>query len=323
MTVFNSYRLEELTQANGLDHGNAHDALSDVRATIALARLIRECQPKLFNFYLKFRYKKEAAQQLNLVKKKPVVHVSGMFGAARHCTAVVVPLAMHPINKNGIVVFDLSASPEILLDLSKEEIQSRLFTPAVEGQDRIALKVVHINKCPALAPVSVLRPEDQQRLGIDMALCLKNHQWLLDHPEVMDKVQQVFASPPESRSDDPDQMLYSGGFFSKDDKDRMDQIRSSEPSRLSQFSWSFEDSRLDEMLFRYRARHYPETLDADEAASWALYRKQRLTSDDTRILSFKAFWQAMEEARGMASIAQQSLLEELADYVRGMESSVG
>ena len=53
-----SFRLEELTAANGLDHGAAHDALSDVRATIALARLMRDRQPRVFQYYLAHRDKR-------------------------------------------------------------------------------------------------------------------------------------------------------------------------------------------------------------------------------------------------------------------------
>ena len=41
------FRLEELTVANGISHADAHDAVSDVRATIAMARLLREKQEKL------------------------------------------------------------------------------------------------------------------------------------------------------------------------------------------------------------------------------------------------------------------------------------
>jgi exonuclease I len=44
-----------LTAANGIDHGHAHEALSDVRATIALARLIREKQPKLYDWLFQLR----------------------------------------------------------------------------------------------------------------------------------------------------------------------------------------------------------------------------------------------------------------------------
>ncbi|WP_252176509.1 exodeoxyribonuclease I [Endozoicomonas sp. 4G] len=321
----NSYRLEDLTEANGIDHGDAHDALSDVRATIAMARLIRDRQPKVFNFILNLRDKKSVSQQLNLTKKEAVVHVSGMFGAHRHCLAVVMPLAMHPVNRNGVVVYDLSVDPEVLMDLSVEEIQARLFSPAVssakEGQERIPLKVVHINKCPVVAPLNVIRPEDQQRLEIDLNTCLTHRERLLQHPPVMQKVQQVFASAPEQVTSDPDQMIYSGGFFSTEDKERMQVIRSTEPSRLAGLGFSFDDARLDEMLFRYRARHYPEALDAEEMETWEHYRRLRLSDSDHRILGVGSFWQAMDEARGTASVAQQILLDELADYVRGLDLS--
>ena len=52
------YKLEELTKANGIDHGNAHDAMSDVHATLAIARLIKKKQPRLYDYYFNLRHKK-------------------------------------------------------------------------------------------------------------------------------------------------------------------------------------------------------------------------------------------------------------------------
>src|SRR5690606_9772490 len=71
------FKLEWLTQANGLSHDAANDALADVHATIALARLIRDRQPKLFEYALGLRFKHAVAAQLNLVTQAPVLHVSG------------------------------------------------------------------------------------------------------------------------------------------------------------------------------------------------------------------------------------------------------
>jgi exodeoxyribonuclease-1 len=53
-----SFKLSDITKANGLMHDSPHDALSDVYATIAIARLIKEKQPKLFEYLLKLRNKK-------------------------------------------------------------------------------------------------------------------------------------------------------------------------------------------------------------------------------------------------------------------------
>ena len=150
-----TFRLEKLSAANGLAHESAHDALSDVRATIALARLLRQRQPKLFDFCLSLHKKERVAQELRLPTTlqdaRPFLHVSGMFGAARGCIAVMAPLAMHPTNKNELLAWDLAADPAELADLKPEAIRERLFTPTAElpeGESRLAIKGVHLNKTP-------------------------------------------------------------------------------------------------------------------------------------------------------------------------------
>ena len=320
---FNSYKLEDLTAANGIAHGQAHDALADVRATIALARLVRDRQPRLFNFYLKHRDKVMAGKLLNLAEKKPLVHVSGMFGAAKHCLAVVMPLAGHPTNKNQVFVYDLLEDPQPLLDMSVEEVQENLFTRLQEGEERqrIPLKGVHLNKCPALAPLSVLKPEDQARLGIDLQKCQKHREMLLQVPELVDKVQAVFSPPHKQETQDPDQMLYSGGFFSWADKDRMEQIRQASPEDLGHLGLSFEDGRIDDMLFRYRARHYPETLTAAEQQLWRAFRQERLSGNDDKVLGFDGFWQELETVKAEKPEAEE-LLKQLAVYVSQLQAGL-
>ncbi len=313
-----SFRLEELTVANGIEHGAAHDALSDVRATIAIARLIKTKQPKVYDFVLKNRGKREAAALLNLAVKKPVVHVSGMFGAEKNCLSVVIPLAEHPINRNGIIVYDLSVNPQSLLSLSVEQVQERLFTrleELAEGSDRIPLKVVHLNKCPVLAPLSVLKPEDCQRLQLDMSLIKRHCDLLLEHSEVYEKVKKVFSEPPSVSHDDPDLMLYSGGFFSPEDKDRMRQIVTAAPETLPGLGLSFDDGRLDEMLFRYRARHFSDTLDKEEEGVWRQMCIDRLTKPGVRRFGFSEFLAELEDSRARHADADKRLiLDKLSDY---------
>src|SRR5690554_2242108 len=52
-----SPKLEHLSAANNLNLGKAHDAPADVYATIALAKLIYEKQPKLFDWAFEHRKK--------------------------------------------------------------------------------------------------------------------------------------------------------------------------------------------------------------------------------------------------------------------------
>jgi exodeoxyribonuclease-1 len=276
-----SFRLDQLTRANNIAHEAAHDALSDVYATIAITKLVKQAQPKLYQFLLQHRVKAEALRLLQLGSFKPVVHISGKYPAVKNCLAVVLSICKHPINTNGVIVYDLSVDPEPMLSLTAEEIQQRIFTATAdlpEGVERIPLKTVHINKCPVLAPVSVIGPEDAQRLDIDLAFCYANIDKLKAAPGLSEKLAAVFSGSAYTEQDsDPDLEIYSGGFFSEHDKNQMAKIRGFSPEQLAKSEFRFADRRLPEMLFRYRARNYPETLDAEELQRWNEFCINRLT----------------------------------------------
>ncbi len=276
-----SFRLDQLTQANNIAHEAAHDALSDVYATVAIARLIRQVQPKLYQFLLQHRAKGEVLGLLQLGSFKPVVHVSGKYPAVKNCLAVVLPVCKYPTNNNGVIVYDLSVDPEPMLSLSAAEIRQRIFTATAdlpEGVVRIPLKTVHINKCPVLAPISVIRPDDAQRLEIDLGLCQANIDKIKANAGLAEKLAAVFGEQvyPEQESD-PDLEIYSGGFFAESDKMQMAKLRTMTPEQLAKSAFKFTDKRLPEMLFRYRARNYRETLNADELLRWNEFCADRLT----------------------------------------------
>ncbi|MCL6417556.1 exodeoxyribonuclease I [Aestuariirhabdus sp. Z084] len=278
-----SFRLEELTAANGIAHEAAHDALSDVRATVAMARLIKQHQPRLYDFVFNHRQKQMVSRLLNAQQRNPLVHVSGRYPANRHCLALVLPIAPHPENNNGVIVVDLASDPEILLDLDTEEIRRRLYTPVAEleeGAERPGLKTVHINRCPIVAPINVLRDEDIARLQLDMTTMKQNYERLLAAPELPEKLRQVMSNGERKPHTDPDHMIYSGGFFGADDRNRIDQVRSTPADQLGLLEPAFDDPRLEEMLFRYRARNYPNTLSEAEQHRWHQFRQQRLLQDD-------------------------------------------
>lgn len=267
-----SFRLDQLTRVNKIAHEAAHDALSDVYATLAITKLVKQAQPKLYQFLLQHRVKVEALNLLQFGSFKPVVHISGKYPAVKNCLAIVLPVCKHPTNANGMIVYDLSVDPEPMLSLSAEEIQQRIFTATAdlpEGAARIPLKTVHINKCPVLAPVSVIRPDDARRLEIDLALCQANIDKIKAAAGLAEKLAAVFSGQTYAEQDsDPDLEIYSGGFFSENDKRQMNKIRVMSPEQLAKSAFKFTDSRLPEMLFRYRARNYPETLNADELLRW-------------------------------------------------------
>lgn len=277
-----SFRLEELTAANRIGHAAAHEALSDVHATIALARLIRERQPRLYHFVLEHKEKDRAGELLDLRTKGAVLHISRMFPAALGSLAVVVPLLRHPVNRNGVIVCDLRHDPREWLGLEADGIRERLYTPgselAGEGM-RIPLKTVHLNRCPVIAPLATLTPEARREWQIDLEQCERHRELLLSSAGLEEKLTEVYAQSPFVPSGDPDQSLYDG-FLSDADRRLCDQVRAMLPERLGQGGFPFQDRRLGELLFRYRARNWPETLDDGERSRWEAFRHTRLTDPE-------------------------------------------
>jgi len=274
--------------------------------------LIRQKQPKLYSYVLEQRDKRHVAQRLDLMNKPAVLHTSRMFPAAQGCSTLVMPLAKHPTNNNGVIVFDLRQDPTPLLELSVEQIQQRLFTrqdQLPEGVERIALKTVHLNKCPVLSPKSVLKnPAMQQRLQLDLAQCEAHRQQLLQANGLAQKIQQVHAAPDYDEITDPELMLYGGGFLSRQDRALSDQLRTARPEELAGFAARFQDSRLPELLFRYRARHFPATLSCEEQQRWQQLRQQRLGN-------ISEYCQQLDELIEVAADARSSaILRALREY---------
>lgn len=127
-----SFKLEDLTRANQLDHGKAHDALSDVYATIALAKLIKEKQPRLFDYAFSLRSKHKVMDQLDFSKPSVVLHVSSKLPASQGCATLVMPLVRHPSNPNAIITVDLAKDARALLENDPDTIRSRLYSKQVE-----------------------------------------------------------------------------------------------------------------------------------------------------------------------------------------------
>ncbi|MBV6750553.1 exodeoxyribonuclease I [Pseudomonas chlororaphis] len=309
-------RLERLTAANGIDHGHAHEALSDVRATIALARLIREKQPKLYDWLFQLRSKQRVMDQIRLLQ--PMVHISGRFSAVRHYLGVVLPLAWHPRNRNALIVCDLSQDPQPLFDLDAETLRQQLYIrheDRAEGQLPVPLKLIHVNRCPVVAPLKVLRGEDQKRLQLDMTLYEARRQQLSDTQEVwMDKVQALYAGEDFAPSEDPEQQLYDG-FIGDRDRRLCEQVRTAEPEQLARGQWPFDDERLPELLFRYRARNFPASLSEEEQQRWRTFCRQRLTEAAWGAPNTLAdFTEHLMKCLPNATAAQRQVLEQWQDY---------
>ena len=317
-----SNRLELLTESNGISHEAAHDAMSDVYATIAVARLIREKQPRLYDYVYQHRRKDAVTQLFNMRTRDAVLHVSSKYSMARHSIAIVMPICQHPVNKNGVIVYDLNSDPGQFIESDIDEIAGSIFTPASElpeGVSRIPLKTVHTNKCPVVVPLRTMNDETAAKLNIDVAQNLQHRDSLLQHIESLQhKTQQVFLQQDFPAVTDPDAQLYSGGFFSNDDYGRMQRIRQSPVEELAGLEQNYDDERLPEMLFRYRARNFPETLDAEERQQWDDYRRQRLTDPAGGVRTLNQVKAGIEALRTAPETtgSQLAVLDELENYLQ-------
>ena len=273
-----SFKLGDLVAANGILHESAHDALSDMRATIALARLLRTQQPRLYDWLFQLRDKRKAATQLDLATHNPVLHTTRMYPAKTGCTSLVMPLITEPGNNNSVLVYDLRQDPELFLPLDADELSQLLFTrndELPEGMQRLPVKSIKINKCPALAPRNTLDNEATERIALDLDACYQHWQKLCAQPDFFQRVATAYTSRAFEPSGDVDVALYDG-FLDNADAASLAQIRRASPKELAKMRFDFHDQRLPELLFRYRARNWPEKLTQTEAQRWAQMRLQRL-----------------------------------------------
>lgn len=309
-----SFKLESLSRANGLMHESAHDALSDVRATLSLARLIKKVEPRFFEFCLALRNKDRVRDQLSLYQKRPVLHVSSMYGAKRAYLTVVYPLSIHPTNKNEIIVWDLQADPRQLESLSIEEIKTRLFTRSDELPANIArlpIKTIGLNKSPFVAnDLRVLTNDRALQLGINFDNIHKHAEYARKLNLPINLWNDVYKRPAYENTD-VDEDLYSS-FVPDIDRCVLNEIRIFERGDIFASNYTFQDTRLNELVFRYRARNFPESLNSDELHRW------KLTCYSKNINKLDEYWNHFNELYSSTDQSNIYILDYLKSWVESM-----
>ncbi|HEY8027777.1 MAG TPA: exodeoxyribonuclease I [Burkholderiaceae bacterium] len=315
-----SFRLEQLSAANGLAHEAAHDALSDVRATIALARLIRQQQPKLFDFCLALHKKDKVAEEVGMPGQRPFLHVSGMIPVERGCATLMWPLAYHPTNKNEVLCWDLAFDPAELGGMDPDTIRTRLFSSASalpEGVTRLPMKSIHLNKSPiAIANYKPYLPILQQRWQLDVDKAMQHAERAETLPDMTGIWRKVFERPAEAPTD-VDEDLY-GGFVGNGDRKLLAQLRRMGPEQLAKANPAFEDARLEEILFRYRARNFPTSLNEAETQRWEELRAARLFDGVGGARTVDRLFEEIDALSETADEHAEAILGDLYDYAEAI-----
>jgi exodeoxyribonuclease-1 len=267
-----SNKLELLTNENKLDHFNAHDALSDALATIEIARLLKTKQPKIFNYLLSIRKKPKL---IELIKdNEMLVYTSSHYSSEVLHTSVVSCLNLD--EKMGLIqVYDLRIDPKQFLDLPVEELTKLWEYNPEQLRPILPVKTVRLNRCPAIAPISVLDQDSIKRIDIDLRKVRNNLKTLQQNKEQFADKLKLVTKQLDKKQDErfkgsrgiayPDERLYEK-FIPPSDASLFTRARLS--AKAASPSPKFSDKRLNELFELYKARNYPKLLSQAEEHAW-------------------------------------------------------
>lgn len=294
-----TFRLGELADANGIAHRGAHDALSDVRATLDLARLLRDKQPRLFAYYLKLRDRGELQRRLRPERSSLSLHVSRMFARERNCIAPIIPLAWHPRNRYSVIVADVGRDVRPLIEWDVDRLRDALF--GTHQDERPPLKEVRFNRCPFVAPLATLRPQDALRLKLDVAAAQRRADDLHAAVGMAEKVAALYGVRANTAAQDADASIYDG-FIDDVDRVRCGEAISQMLDGVASPSTVFSDARLNELLFRMRARRDESMLSAPELTRWRAWMRSKLIDGGDTVMTLAKFRRFLAELDAPAEL---------------------
>ena len=312
-----SFKLEDLAESNKIQKGEAHEALSDVLTTIELAKLVKQRQPQLFAYVLGLRKKQNVSKFLDIEEGRVFLYLSGTLSSNHHYAALMMPLARHLSNPNGVICADLSGDVDLLISSDSEELKNRLFKTARERSEDIQpppLTLVAVNKCPVVATPKLVDKKVARRLDIDIDKCYLNWQRLRTK-DLKHKLQQVYEKPFFMPYNDAEQRLYEN-FLSDHDRHLLPEVRSSSAQYLASDAIQFADVRYQELLFSYRARYFPSSLSEAEASDWFNICRRRLYDEKSRYTTLTQYMSRIDEMRKDSKFAEKhfTLLSHLSEW---------
>ena len=310
------FKLDRLSVANGIEHSDAHDALADVRATIGIAKIIKETQPKLFDFAFSLRDKKTVESKINMFE--PMLHISGVYPAERSCAKLVSALAYHPKYRDRAIVFALDQDPSILLELETEELRTLIFTSQSKlpkDVTKLQIKDLTFNRSPMFVPnIYKLNENTSSQLQIDMPKCISNLEFIRKNQnEISEVIKDIYTiEDAKAPTEDVDQSIYDG-FIDNSDRKICDQIQKLDTKKLSNFHPQFTDQKLSKLLLNFKARNYSESLSEKEHDEWFEIVQGRIQEGKYGYLSLDEFYKKLEKVRNK-NPEKKALWKQLESY---------
>ncbi len=308
------FKLDKLAPANDIEHSDAHDALADVRATIGIAKIIKTTQPKLFDYALSLRDKREVSKKIELFS--PLLHTSGIYSGKLSCTRLTTALAYHPEYSDRALVFNLDQDPSLLTELETEELKTLIFSKKLpKGVDRLQIKELAFNKSPMFVP-NVYKLENKiiEQLQIDIDKCMDNLSYIRDNQtQIKLKIKSIYTNDSErTPALDVDQSLYDN-FIDKADRLICNQIQNLSSDELRDFKPQFKDKKLSKLLLNFKARNFPESLTESEQEEWFEIVQSRVQNGENGYLSLENFYKSLEKQK-ISAPSKSDIWTQLEEY---------
>lgn len=310
-----SFKLEDFSKANGISHFLVHDALSDVYATISLAKLLKEKNKRLFQFLFQNRAKKTLLSLININKMQPVFYISGLFGADRSNVSLIAPILWHPKNKNILICIDLTKNIFSLIIYLNSICEKSVHYNKTFS---LGLLFVYINRCPILAPVNCLSQKDLNRLSINYEYCYYNLRLLKKSVLLKNRILFLLSYENIVISKDIDLKIYDA-FFCNKDKDNINILHQNLPLNYCNNRILFYDNRINEILFRCKARNFPYFLNKNEKNIWFQHCRTVLNKDLIHNYKLNIYTLLKQYSDNRKKIL---LLKELLIYVKELENYI-
>ncbi len=310
------FKLDKLAPANDIEHSDAHDALADVRATIGIAKIIKTTQPKLFDYALSLRDKREVSKKIELFS--PLLHTSGIYSGKLSCTRLTTALAYHPEYSDRALVFNLDQDPSLLTELETEELKTLIFSKKLpKGVDRLQIKELAFNKSPMFVPnVYKLENKITDQLQIDIDKCMDNLSYIRDNKtQIKQKIKSIYTNDSErTPALDVDQSLYDN-FIDKADRLICNQIQNLSSDELKKFKPQFKDKKLSKLLLNFKARNFPESITEGEQEEWFEIVQSRVQNGENGYLSLENFYKSLEKLK-ISAPSKSDIWTQLEEYAQ-------
>jgi len=316
-----SVKLELMAKENNLSHDNAHDALSDVIALIELTQKFKEYQPKLFEYLVSMKDKKAVARLVE--GGQPFVYTSGRYSAEHEKTTVVTSLFKHP-RRNSAIVYDLREDPTPWFKKSAKELAEHWTARYDSELEKIPVKILQYNRCPAIAPLGVLDEDSKKRISLDFDVIKQNQKRIKGQPEFVNKIKDALDIVENKQQtklqldSTVDQQMYDD-FWVREDLAELTKVRATKPSELSVLSTEIKNKRIREMIPLYKGRNFPRKLTEDERKKWEEHVREYMNKggDKSPVARFYKRMGEIQKTRKLNN-NEKFLLTELQLYVESI-----